>query len=484
NTVPEVYQQIFKDLTFAVEKLPDAPRYKGTVAKNTARLFLSKAYLTFAWWLENPKGIATYPNCDRKDLDGKSAADYFQFAYNVALDGINNPGPFALMPTFRDLFLAENDRSNTEYMLIADRTQTNEFYNGANLGYGSGPADNNAAWATTWNYELVRCYQKVNGEFLKDTTKKDGVVTKITNHRDKPIHREAAQAYGRPWTRMCPTQTALDYFTDRNKDSRYDASFITALRGNWVKGGMKNTEFFVDTIDQNPIKNGDIVVLFPREAIDGVVYPENNGESELNMGKKEGVPYWIVNPDRVNRWAHPALWKYGTYRTDNGDGLGSPNGSICRPFPICRFAELYFIAAEAAVKGASGAKSAADLINVIRERAGKWNYDNVLGEAVNEDFSSDLQVTDVDLDFILDERAREFFGESLRWYDLVRTQTWEERAGKYVIRDNNGKGVYNELKTVVREIKPHYYLRPIPQGQLDAMEMTPSEKAAFQNPGY
>ena len=42
-----------------------------------------------------------------------------------------------------------------------------------------------------------------------------------------------------------------------------------------------------------------------------------------------------------------------TYRTDNGGGLGQPNASITRPFNIAKFSEFYFIAAEAAVKGAT-----------------------------------------------------------------------------------------------------------------------------------
>ncbi len=37
---------------------------------------------------------------------------------------------------------------------------------------------------------------------------------------------------------------------------------------------------------------------------------------------------------------------------------------------------------------------------------------------------------------------------------------------------------------VTRTIDPYLYLRPIPQGQLDGMEMTADEKAAYQNPGY
>ena len=38
--------------------------------------------------------------------------------------------------------------------------------------------------------------------------------------------------------------------------------------------------------------------------------------------------------------------------------------------------------------------------------------------------------------------------------------------------------------TVTRTIQPFHYIRPIPQGQLDGMEMTPEEKAAYQNPSY
>ena len=37
---------------------------------------------------------------------------------------------------------------------------------------------------------------------------------------------------------------------------------------------------------------------------------------------------------------------------------------------------------------------------------------------------------------------------------------------------------------VTRSIDNHHYLRPIPQGQIDGMEMTADEKAAYQNPGY
>jgi hypothetical protein len=40
------------------------------------------------------------------------------------------------------------------------------------------------------------------------------------------------------------------------------------------------------------------------------------------------------------------------------------------------------------------------------------------------------------------------------------------------------------LQTVTRTITKQHYLRPIPQGQIDGLEMTDDEKAAYQNPGY
>src|SRR5690606_5214770 len=104
NTVPEVYTKaIFPDLIAAVNNLPIAPRLTGTVTKTTARLFLSKAYLTYAWWLQNPNNIPTYPEIARTDPDGHDAAWYFQEAYNVAVAGIDNPGSYGLLDYFYDV---------------------------------------------------------------------------------------------------------------------------------------------------------------------------------------------------------------------------------------------------------------------------------------------------------------------------------------------------------------------------------------------
>ena len=136
NTVPEVYTEcIFPDLEKALADLPDNPRMTGTVTKNVARLFLSKAYLTYAWWLENPNNIPTYPECSR---DASQAQSYFQKAFDTAKAAIDNPGPYGLQPTFYDVNVATNDR-NSECMLYADHSENEKYGNGGSgYGYGSG----------------------------------------------------------------------------------------------------------------------------------------------------------------------------------------------------------------------------------------------------------------------------------------------------------------------------------------------------------
>ena len=177
----------------------------------------------------------------------------------------------------------------------------------------------------------------------------------------------------------------------------------------------------------------------------------------------------------------------GVYRTDNGTGLGQPNVASTRPFKIAKFSEFYLIAAEAAVKGATtvAGKTALDLVNVLRARAGKWKFSNKNNAAFVADNSAAMIAATpavIDVNYILAERSREYFGEGLRWFDLVRTQKWGELAGTYAI---SGTAYGNHTpQTVTRTIDVKFYLRPIPQGQLDGLQMTDTEKAAYQNPGY
>lgn len=471
NTVPEVYTKaIFPDLIKAIDNLPSSPRVTGGVTKNVARLFLAKAYLTYGWWLQNPNSIPTYPDTPRTDLDGKTAQWYFQKAYDISMEGINNPGPYALQPTYYDVNVGSNDRNN-ECMLYADHTQASAYYNESDpVGFGSGwSPDNFAAWMQTWNYTNIRSSSSAT------------TWTAISS-----VQRAATQPLGRPWTRMCPTIGVIkNTFADKTLDSRYDGTFVTKYRGNWDKAGLKNAELY--NANNLPIKPNDVVLSFLDDdsQLSSITYPSGAGKSNIGAGEMPGRADYVITPNGISRIVYPGLWKIGTYRTDDPNGLGYPNAGLTRPFNVAKFSEFYFVAAEAAVKGATGSMSARDLINVIRARAGKWRWDNNGNVAKIQDNSAAMTAATpatITIDYILAERSREYYGEFYRWYDLVRTQKWAEYASTYQICDPNYGS--HTPKTVTRNIQPFHYLRPIPQGQLDLMEITAEEKAKFQNPGY
>ncbi|KGO95163.1 RagB/SusD family nutrient uptake outer membrane protein [Flavobacterium subsaxonicum] len=468
NTVPEVYTRaVFPDLLTAVNDLPDVGRVTGGATKTVARLYLAKAYLTYAWWLENPNNIPTYPETSRVDPDGHDAQWYFQQAYDVATAGIDSPGSFGLQPTYYDVNLAQNDRNN-EILLYADHTESSEFFNGGSLTYGTGASpDNFSVWMMTSNYTLIRS--------SADTQQANLISS---------VQREAEQHLGRPWSCMAPTIGVItNTFADKTNDSRYDGTFTTVYRGNWNKGGITNP--FLYNANNEQVVPGDAILTFlddePSSSID---YSNSVYKSNIGAGVLPGRADYVISPQGINRLRYPGLWKLGTYRTDNNGGLGQPNAGNTRPFNIAKFSELYLIAAEAAVKGAAtqGGRSARDLVNVLRERAGKWRFDNNGNVTKIQDNSAAMAAATpaaVNIDFILAERSREFYGEGYRWYDLVRTQKWTEYASTYVIGGMTATSVTPQ--TFQRTITPNLYLRPIPQSQLDRMD---GSAVGYQNPGY
>lgn len=133
---------------------------------------------------------------------------------------------------------------------------------------------------------------------------------------------------------------------------------------------------------------------------------------------------------------------------------------------ITRFAEVYLVGAEAYLQLGDKVK-AAEFLNVVRQRAA---YRKTNSAAKNSEAATAMLIKaeDVTVDFILDERSRELFGEWMRNQDLVRTkslvrrvQLWNREASAYV--------------------KDFHILRPIPQSEIDRTVEGP---AFIQNPGY
>jgi starch-binding outer membrane protein, SusD/RagB family len=131
--------------------------------------------------------------------------------------------------------------------------------------------------------------------------------------------------------------------------------------------------------------------------------------------------------------------------------------TVGEDYAIIRFSDMYLMRAEANfMKGMNG--PAADDINVVRRRAAISGFEDDM----------EIAAGTVTLDFILDERAREFGGEMMRWFDLKRTDKLVERVQ-----------LHNpEAAPYVHE---HHRLRPVPQSQFDGM---PDPKTLGQNEGY
>lgn len=498
NTVDEVYDKcIIPDFQYAVDNLPDQPRVKGAVTKTVARLYLAKAYLTYAWWNENPKNIPTYPetttNAEGQThsvvRDASKAKGYFQKAYNIALEGISKaPSIYGLEATEYDMWKGSNKYSK-EFLLYADYTIDNVQYGGTDLtNSGGGAPDNCEFWYHNPNYTYIRA-----GLTPDRTINSKGVEEWNSG---AAITRSAEQGYGRPWTRMAPVHEVFYNTFVNDHDSRLDVTFNMAYRQNYSRYQKKEKSHVVYGANNLPVEYDGVILKFlsKNQEPGVVVYPmdrpgvtDMKGPSAYAGGEMPGESAFVIEPNHIGRNNYPGPWKVSVYRTDKGDNEpGAPNSGNFRPLVIARFAELYFVAAEAYVKGATGSQSATDLMKVIRARAGKWSFSVADQKAVSYDYSAELVAETPDnitINWLLDEYSREFFGESRRWFDLVRTQTWTDRASTYKMTEAFTKNDPNE-HTYKRVIEPHHYIRPIPIDHLNGLEMTDEEKQVYQNPGY
>ncbi len=102
-----------------------------------------------------------------------------------------------------------------------------------------------------------------------------------------------------------------------------------------------------------------------------------------------------------------AITKFKNITRSGVSGSDKTGDFVDNDFPMFRLADVYLMYAEAVLRGGSGGNMATALeyINAVRQRA----YGNSAGN-----------VTAIDLDFVLAERARELYWEGHRRTDLVR----------------------------------------------------------------
>ncbi|MEY4954624.1 MAG: hypothetical protein RI981_709 [Bacteroidota bacterium] len=238
---------------------------------------------------------------------------------------------------------------------------------------------------------------------------------------------------GRPFKRLKPTAYLLNtVFADRVNDSRYKKTFKDTWLSN--KPGTYNTTFDGSKATVT-YKAGDTTIYIPGY--------------EMTLAERAAKKYQVLVPSLYNYALFPTLKKFfDPLRPD----MTYENGS--RDFVVHRLADTYLMLAEASFKLGKQAEAVA-AINAVRVRAA------AAGKAEN------MKVTSVDMNLIMEERARELAGEQTRWMDLKRWGNLVERVKLY-----NPDAAAN--------VAERHYVRPIPQKQVDL-----SENGGFpQNSGY
>ncbi len=152
---------------------------------------------------------------------------------------------------------------------------------------------------------------------------------------------------------------------------------------------------------------------------------------------------------------------YAITKWKNLDAQGNPGSNLTFmdiDFPVFRLADAYLMFAEAVLRGGSGGSvsDATNYINLLRQRAYGDNTGNI----------SQLELN---LDLIIDERARELYWECHRRTDLVRFGRFSESEYVWPWKGGVKEGITRDKK---------YNVFPIPSSDLAA---NPNLK---QNQGY
>ncbi len=167
----------------------------------------------------------------------------------------------------------------------------------------------------------------------------------------------------------------------------------------------------------------------------------------------EDMSNYSVQPRRIDT---PYNMKFAGcihHGTGQENGQNHDGGRTWKDWYLMRLPETYLLRAEAYLMKGDKSKAAAD-INVVRNRA------------------QATPVTDgeVDIDLILDERARELSGEEFRLSTLCRMGKLVE----YIMKYNEAVNARGEI------LDDHLNLLPIPQSDIEAN----TEVEMEQNPGY
>lgn len=281
----------------------------------------------------------------------------------------------------------------------------------------------------------------------------------MQNYWYGPYYGGEGALYGYPNRHygLVPSLYAFEVFReDGEYDERWEGTFMTTLYQSTLEDGRTGTGYYQYYTNRGNRENLPVSIFFAHEWVDVDEWRAanpNRKDAEVRPFSQE----WEASQNTQLDAATPAIRKF-----DDPSSVFSSNGSSTRDIFLARLAETYLNAAEAYFQMGNTSK-AAEYINVVRRRAAKPGAESEM----------EISGSDVDIDFILDERARELMGEYHRWFDLKRTGMLVRRNLLYnreVRKAGNPFGDGNQK-----------VLRPLPQSVINLNEALGPQD---QNPGY
>ena len=443
STEKEFYDLIIEDLKFACQHLPVTQSVSGRVAKKAAYGLLAKVYL------------------QRTRLG--EVAEYSQLALETAEELINNPSKYntALYLSdnsksgFAKLWSGQNNKNNTEFLFTQGNDTGGLNPEGFNRGrtrqyYLPDLVTRGAEWGTDARSNL---YGRANSRLLKPSKY---LLTEVFSPVESPADTRFAETFTYKFYSVTDKTITQAMATTYKKDP----SVVGHVIKNTLAQAIPAVNFYSLKMEEQINMNNDegLAVFTPNWNIDPIV--------------KSKMPMLVVDPSDIfepgtNRYKDPTLYPddpnlitmFPAMRKFSAALYCQSNQQWLGDIPILRLGEIYLIAAEAAILNGNDQSKAVGYVNTLRKRAALTARENEMLVSASQ----------MNIDFILKERARELSGEHTRWIDLKRTGKLNKT---YLDQTNPIAGAnFDDNKHIVR---------PIPRSFLDAI----SNAAQFGNNGY
>jgi len=212
------------------------------------------------------------------------------------------------------------------------------------------------------------------------------------------------------------------------------------------------------------INDGWSGLTAPKEFVNKFEVSARNGNNEPTAWKDKRAMFYTDGQTYENTDLKDftksgyAITKFKNITSTGAAGKDPEKKFPDTDLPLIRLAEVYLTYAEAVLRGGEGGDRATALgyINQLRSRA----YGNASGNIADSDLT---------LDFILDERARELYWEGLRRTDLIRYGKFTGGAYLWSFKGGAASGV---------AVPDYRNLYPIPQDARTANDNL------TQNTGY